>query len=113
MMLLIQDNPLLPLNHYTPFNPFKCLCLQTKVHQNFNCTIIITKCDDDALPLSVWVLHHDDVDDLAPLLVEGLEPIIGGPVIQTSDEKLSHLLELPSDALATKETIECKCIIYH
>ena len=40
--------------------------------------------------LSVAVLHHDAVFDVAPLLVETPQGIVGGLVVKTADEELAR-----------------------
>lgn len=44
--------------------------------------------------LRLGVLHHHDVNDLAVLFKVCLQTVIGGAVVQPTDEQLSHLLRL-------------------
>lgn len=43
-------------------------------------------------PLGLGILHDDNVDDISPFTEMRLQGIIGGPVVQTTDEKFAHVL---------------------
>lgn len=42
--------------------------------------------------LGLGILHNDDVDDFSPFAEMRLQGIVGGPVVQTTDEKFAHVL---------------------
>lgn len=56
-------------------------------------------------PLRLGVLHHDHVHNLAPLLEVGLQRVVGGAVVQATDEQLAQVLQL-ADVLRGTRTKE-------